>query len=138
MNRLTDMFEQFSLLEITLILRRTALIGIAMVAVALVVSGFLGHILIGVGSILGYALGLGNIRLVTAAVAKAGSSGKPKLSRVIASNTMLRLTVTTVIVLVLAFTVRDLGLGALGGLAVFYGVFLFNVTRALLSQGLTA
>jgi hypothetical protein len=137
MNRLTDMFEQFSVLEISLILRRTALMGIAMVAVALVVTGLLGHILIGVGTIIGYGLGLLNIRLVTTAVAKAGNSGKPKLTRVIASNTMLRLSVTTAIVLILVFTVRELGLGALAGLAVFYGVFLFNVTRALLSQGIS-
>jgi hypothetical protein len=138
MNRLTDLFEQFSLLEITLILRRTALIGIGMVVAALVATGLLGHVLIGVGGFIGYALGLANIRLVTIAVAKAGASGKVKLSRLIASNTMLRLTVTTAIVFVLAFTVRDLGLGALGGIAVFYGVFLANVTKALLSQGLTA
>lgn len=138
MNRLTDMFEQFSLLEITLIMRRTALIGIGMVGAALVITGFLGHLLIGAGGLIGYGLGLANIRLVTVAVAKAGASGKPKLSRVIASNTMLRLTITTAIVLVLAFTLRDLGLGALGGVAVFYGVFLANVTRALLTQELTA
>jgi len=137
MDRLSDMFEQFSLLEITQILRRTALVGAGMALVALVVTGILGHLLIGVGACIGYGLGLANIRLVMMTIAKA-SPGRPKLRRVIASNTMLRLAVTTAIVFALVFLVRDLGLGALGGLAVFYGVFLANVTRALLGQGMPA
>jgi hypothetical protein len=138
MNRITDLFEQFSLIEINLILRRTAFIGAAIAVAAVVAAGLLGHLLIGVGAFIGLALGLANIRLVTMSVAKAGASGNTKVRRIIASNTMLRLGVTTAVIFVLVFTVRDLGMGALGGVALFYFVFLANVMRALFQQGVTA
>jgi hypothetical protein len=138
MNRLTDLFEQFSLLEITLILRRTALIGAILAVGALVVTGLFGHFLIGLGACIGLVLGLVNIRLVTMSVARAGERKDSKVRRVIASNTMLRLGATTAIIFALVFTVRDLGLGTLAGVALFYFIFLGNVMRALFSQGVTA
>jgi hypothetical protein len=138
MNRLTDLFEQFSLLEITLILRRTALIGAILAVGALVVTGLFGHFLIGLGACIGLVLGLLNIRLVTMSIAKAGEREDSKIRRVIASNTMLRLGVTTAIIFALVFTVRDLGMGALAGVAFFYFIFIANVMRALFSQGVTA
>lgn len=135
MNRLTDLFEQFSLLEIRLILRRTALIGAALGIAAVVASALLGHVLVGIGALIGLVLGLANIRLVTLSVAKAGERPEnSKIRRIIASNTMLRLGATTVIIFALVFTVRDLGLGTLAGIAVFYFVFLANVMRALFQQ----
>jgi hypothetical protein len=51
---------------------------------------------------------------------------------------MLRLAVTTGIIFALVFTVRQLGLGALAGVAIFYFVFLGNVMRALFQQGVAA
>ena len=138
MNRLTDMFEQFSLLEITLILRRTALIGAILAVVAVVSSTLLNHYLIGLGVCIGFVLGLANIRLVTLAVAKAGVPGRVKIRRVIASNTLLRLGVTTVVIFALVLTVRQLGMGTLGGVAVFYFIFIGNVMRALFAQGVAA
>jgi hypothetical protein len=138
MNRITDLFEQFSILEISLILRRTALIGAGIAVAAIVAAGLLDHLLIGVGAVIGLVLGLGNIRLVTMSVAKAGASGSSKVRRIIASNTVLRLGVTTAVIFALVFAVRDLGLGALGGVALFYFVFLANVMRALFQQGVTA
>src|SRR4029077_13691222 len=95
MNRLTDLFEQFSLLEITLILRRTALIGAGLAIAAIVVTALLSHFLIGIGVTIGLALGLANIRLVTLSIMRAGESAGSKIKKVIASNTLLRLGVTT-------------------------------------------
>ena len=138
MNRLTDLFEQFSLLEITLILRRTALIGAALGVVALVTTALLSHVLIGLGVVIGLALGLANIRLVTMSIAKAGESAGSRVKKIIASNTLLRLGVTTAVIFALVFLVRDLGMGALGGVAVFYFVFVANVMRALFQQGVAA
>jgi hypothetical protein len=138
MNRLTDLFEQFSLLEITLILRRTALIGAILAVGALVVTGLFGHFLIGLGACIGLVLGLLNIRLVTLSISKAGERENSKIRRVIASNTMLRLGVTTAIIFALVFTVRDLGMGALAGVALFYFIFIGNVMRSLFTQGVTA
>lgn len=138
MNRLTDLFEQFSLLEISLILRRTALIGAGLAAAAIIVTALIGHFLIGIGVVIGLALGLLNIRLVTLSIARAGESAGSKIKKVIASNTLLRLGVTTAVIFGLVFLVRDLGLGALAGVALFYFVFLGNVMRALFQQGVTA
>ncbi len=138
MNRITDLFEQFSLLEITLILRRTALIGAILAIAAVVASALLGHYLIGIGACIGFLLGLANIRLVTLAVARAGKPGRTKVRRIIASNTMLRLGVTTALIFLLVFVSRQLGLGALAGVAIFYFVFLANVMRALFAEGLAA
>jgi hypothetical protein len=134
MNRLSDLFEQFSLIEIDTILRRTTFVGIALGIVAVVVAGVLGHVLIGAGACIGLALGLLNIRLVTLFVARAGAREEGKLRRVIAGNTLLRLGATTAILFVLVFTARQLGFGALGGVAVFYFVFLANVMRILFQQ----
>lgn len=138
MNRITDLFENFSLLEITLIMRRTALIAAGLGVVALVATGLLGWVLMGAGFFVGLVLGLLNIRLVTLSVARAGSTKGGKVRRIIASNTMLRLAVTTGIIFALVYTVHDVGLGALLGVAVFYFVFLANVMRALFQQGVAA
>lgn len=138
MNRITDLFEQFSLLEITLILRRTALIGAILAVVAVVASALLDHYLIGLGVCIGFLLGLLNIRLVTLAVARAGTPGRTKVRKVIASNTLLRLGVTTVVIFALVLTVRQLGMGTLAGVAVFYFIFLGNVMRALFTEGVAA
>ncbi len=131
MNRLGDLFEQFTLPEITRILRRTAITGLALAAAALVLFGLLGALLVGIGALIGMVLGFANVRLVMSSVARIGASGREKVKKPIAGNTMLRLAVTTLIVFGLAFTVRPLGLGALGGIAVFYFVFIGNVMRAL-------
>jgi len=137
MSRVADVFEQLTLPEISRILRRTSVSGLVIAVVALVALSLLGHWLIGVGACIGFVLGILNIRLVTSSVARIGSSGADKARHRIASNTMLRLGVTTAIVFALAFTVRDLGMGALGGIAVFYFVFIGNVMRTLL-QGAAA
>jgi hypothetical protein len=137
MSRVADLFEQLTLPEISRILRRTSVTGLVIAVVAFVGLALLGHWLIGAGACIGFVLGILNIRLVTTSVARIGSSGGDKARHRIASNTMLRLGVTTAIVFALAFTVRDLGMGALGGIAVFYFVFIGNVMRTLL-QGAPA
>jgi hypothetical protein len=132
MSRVADLFEQLTLPEITRILRRTAVVGLVIATVALVGFSVLGHWMIGAGACIGLALGLLNIRLVTSSVARIGSSGGYKARHRIASNTLLRLGVTTTIVFALVFVARDVGMGALGGIAVFYFVFLGSVMRTLL------
>jgi|HubBroStandDraft_1064217.scaffolds.fasta_scaffold110863_3 hypothetical protein len=138
MNRLTDLFEQFSLPEISDILRRTAFIGAGLAIAAVVVTALVGHFLIGVGVALGLVLGIANIRLVTLSVARASERDGSKVKKILASNTLLRLGVTTAVILGLVYLVRDLGLGALAGVALFYFIFLSGVMRALFQQGVTA
>lgn len=138
MNRLADLFEQFTLPEITRIFRRTAITGLVLTCAALLLFGLLGAVLVGVGALVGMVLGFINIRLVMATVARVGASGREKVRRPIAGNTMLRLALTTAAIFLLAFTVRPLGMGALGGIAVFYFIFLGNVMRALFASNVSS
>jgi hypothetical protein len=138
MDRLAALFEQLAVPEIMRILRRTVLASVAIGGVALIVLSLLGEVLIGLGACLGLALGLVNIRLVTASVVRVQKSGRENTRRPLASHTLVRLGVTTVVVLALMLTVWQLGVGAVAGLAVFYFLFLGNVMKSLFAKGVTA
>ncbi len=70
MNSLAPLLEQFTLPEISSVLRRTVLIALAVGVVAIVATLFLGAVLGGLGACIGLFLGLVNIRLVTTQTAK--------------------------------------------------------------------
>jgi cobalamin synthase len=137
MDRLAALFEQLPLPEITRVLRRAAFAGIGVGVVALGLSALLGHALVGLGACIGLALGIVNIRLVTASVARVNASPVDRPKRVLASQTLSRLAITTVIVIGLLFASVQLGFGTAGGLAAFYFVLLVNLVRAILKQGTT-
>jgi len=134
MDRLAALFEQLPLPEITRLLRRTAFSGIGVGVVALAVSALLSHALVGLGICLGLGLGVVNIRLITASVARVNSTPVAKPRRVLASQTLTRLMITSVVVLGLLFASIQLGFGTAGGLALFYFVLLANLLRAILKQ----
>jgi hypothetical protein len=139
MDRLSALFELFDLPELTRMLRRTIYAGALVGVVALVVLVVLGYPLIGLGACIGLALGFFNIRLVTRSVARLGASGREKTRGPLVSQSVLRIGVTTMIVIVLAVIVPALGMGAIGGIAVFYFLFLASVMRSLLhSSGAAA
>jgi hypothetical protein len=138
MDRLAALFEQLAVPEIMRILRRTAIVSLAIGGVALIVLSLLGEVLIGLGACIGLGLGLANIRLVTSSVVRIQKSGTENTRRPLASHTLLRLGVTTVVVLAMLLTVWQLGVGAVAGLAVFYFVFLGNVMKSLLAKGVAA
>lgn len=139
MNSLAALLEQFSLPELTRVLRRTALSALVLAVVGLVVAAFLSEVAFGWGLVIGLGLGLGNIRLVSLQTAKVNESKPSKPIRALASLTLARLAVTTVIVIGLAVAVTSLGLGAVAGIAVFYGLFLVNLIVGVLRQrGATA
>lgn len=52
----------------------------------------------------------------------------------LASNTLVRLAATTVVIVGLAFASVQLGLGAACGIAVYYFVWLASLLRSLLQQ----
>jgi len=132
MDRLTSLFEQLSLPEIERLLRRTVFSGIGVGVVALGISALVSHPLVGLGVCLGLGLGLVNIRLITRSVARVNASQPAKPVRVLASRTLSRLTMTTLVVLGLMFASVQLGLGTAGGIALFYFVLLLNLVRSLL------
>lgn len=137
MDRLAALFEQLPLPEITRLLRRTVFGGIGVGIVALALSALLGHALVGLGACVGLALGVVNIRLITASVARVNATPVARPKRVLASQTLVRLGVTTVIVIGLLVASIQLGFGTAGGLAVFYFVLLVNLVRSILKQSAT-
>jgi cobalamin synthase len=137
MDRLAALFEQLPLPEITRLLRRTVYGGIGVGVVALALSALLGHPLVGLGACIGLALGVVNIRLITASVARVNANPVERPKRVLASQTLARLAITTAVVVGLLVASIQLGFGTAGGLALFYFLLLANLVRSILKQGTT-
>lgn len=131
MNGIGALVEQFSLPEISRVLKRTVIIALVAGAIAIIVSGLLGHILFGVGAYLGVALGLMNIRAITNQTAKVANSDTTKVFRAMAQMTLVRLGATTVAVVVLFIAARDLGLGSAVGLCAYYLIFVTNIAATI-------
>jgi hypothetical protein len=138
MNRLAEFFEQITLPEINRLLRRTVFSAIGFGVVALVVAGVLGHLVLGLGVCLGLVLGIVNVRLITQQTAKVSESQTTRPMRALASLTLVRLGATTAVIVVLLVISAQLGLGGVGGVALFYFVFLANLVIPLLRKGLAA
>jgi hypothetical protein len=134
MDRLTALFEQFSLPEIERLMRRTVFAGIGFGVVAFVVSLVLSHPLAGLGVVVGLAVGLVNIRLVTRSVARVTAQQPAKPARVLAGSAVARLAVTTLVLIGLAIASVQLGIGAIGGIAIFYLLLLVNLVVSVLHQ----
>jgi hypothetical protein len=132
MNGIGALVQQFSLPEISRVLKRTVIIALVLGAVAVIVSGIVGHILFGVGAYLGLALGLMNIRAITNQTAKVANSDTTKVFRAMARMTLVRLGATTAAVVVLFVAARDLGLGSAVGLCAYYLVFVANIAASIL------
>jgi len=111
--------------------------GIAVGVVALALSALLGHALVGLGACIGLALGVVNIRLVTASVARVNAHPVSRPKRVLASQTLVRLAGTTVVVIGLIVASIQVGFGTAGGIAVFYFLLIANLVRSILKQGTT-
>ena len=133
MDRITTLFEQLPLPEIARLVRRTVWAAIAIGVVALAISAVVGYVLVGVGACLG--LGLGNIRLVSRAVARASARPLAHPRRALASSTLFRLAATTAIVIGLAFVSVQLAFGVAGGIALFYLAYVTSLVRSLLQHG---
>ncbi|MGH9054401.1 MAG: hypothetical protein ACRDYY_00825, partial [Acidimicrobiales bacterium] len=104
-------------------------------AVGLVALLFLGLPWAAVGFCAGLGMGMGNFRLIVRSVVRVGKRHSERTRRPLAINTLGRLAVMTVVALVLVWFVPPLGLGIVGGIAVFQVVLLANVTRSMLKSG---
>jgi hypothetical protein len=134
MNGIAALFEQLPLPEVARVVRRTVWAGIVLGAVALGVSAALGYVLAGLGGCIGLAFGLANIHLISRSAARLSAGAGSHRTRVLASNTLVRLAATTVVIVGLAFASVQLGLGAACGIAVYYFVWLASLLRSLLQQ----
>jgi hypothetical protein len=127
------------------VLRRTVvsaiIVGVGTVVVALLLSA--------PWFALGLAIGLGlavvNLRFLDAGVAKAQTSAETKgdggmsnkvLRRAMGTKSVTRLGIITVIAIGLLLLNGGLGIGAVAGLVVFQLLFVLNVGRVVMSQGI--
>ena len=116
-------------------LRRTVFTAFALGVVALVVLWIVGYPLAGLGACIGLGLGLVNIRLVMSTASRLNASGTTNVKRPMAMSTLTRLALTTVVAIVLVVVNLPLGMGVLGGVAVFYLLFVVSLVVTLLRLG---
>jgi hypothetical protein len=135
MERLAEVLGQLGLPEISRMLRRTVFAALGVGVVALVVLSLVGYALAGLGACIGLALGIVNIRLVMATASRLNAAGTTKIRRPMAMNTLTRLAMTTVVAIGLVIVNLRLGMGVLGGIAVFYLLFVVSLVVTLLRQG---
>jgi ATP synthase I chain len=97
---------------------RLFVISVAITAVAILVAGLSGHLMIGVFFGIGLLLGLLNAILVRRSV-EAITAREHPLKRSMALNSASRLAIITILGLVIAYVFRPAGLGVVFGLALF-------------------
>lgn len=130
------MFERLQLPDVAAVARRTMLGALAVGVLGLVVLLLFSQTWAALGLCVGIALGIGNFRLIVRSVLKVGRRADANKRRPLAMNTLGRLMTMTVVALVLAWVKPPLGLGIIGGLALFQFLLLANVTRSMLKAGL--
>lgn len=109
-------------------LRKPMLIAAAVGVVGLLVTGLLGHIMMGAFGIVGLGLGVLNTRLLQKSVAKVISSDNPT-KMAVGRTSVPRLLLITAVAFGIAAFVRPDGLGVFVGLAVFQ-VIIVGTTMA--------
>ena len=129
------MFERLQLPDVAAVARRTMLGALAVGVLGLVVLLLFSQTWAALGLCVGIALGIGNFRLIVRSVLKVGRRADANKRRPLAMNTLGRLMTMTVIALALAWVEPPLGLGIIGGLALFQFLLLANVTRSMLKAG---
>jgi len=110
-------------------LKRPLLMAAAMGVLALVVSGLLGHILMGVFGVVGLGLGLLNTRLVQRSVGKVTVTENPS-KKALAFSALGRLAIITAIALGIGLFIRPDGIGIFLGLAVFQLIIIASTSAS--------
>ncbi len=100
-------------------LRRSIIMASCLGVVAVLATGLLGHLLMGVFVCVGLGLGALNSRLVQRAVVAYAASGAANKKARFTRSVLSRLALITVVAVGLAVLVRPDGLGVFGGLAFF-------------------
>ncbi len=121
------------------VLRRTVVSAIAVGLVAALVALLLSVPWVALGLVIGLAMAVVNLRFLDAGVAKLHPEGEPDhkvLRRAMGTKSITRLGIITVICVGLMLIEGGLGIGAVGGLVIFQLLFVVNVGRAVISQGL--
>jgi ATP synthase I chain len=121
------------------VLRRTTVSALIVGGAAVIIALFVSSPLAAVGIVVGLGMAIVNLRFLDAGVAKVqtkGETNKKVLRRAMGTKSVTRLGVITVIAIGLLFLNGALGIGTVIGLVIFQLLFVANVGRVLVSQGI--
>jgi fatty acid desaturase len=121
------------------VLRRTVLSALAVGLVAVIVALLLSAPWVALGLAVGLGLAVVNLRFLDSGVAKLHTEGEPDnkvLRRAMGTKSVTRLGIITVICVGLMLLEGGLGIGAVAGLVIFQLLFVLNVGRVVMSQGI--
>ena len=121
------------------VLRRTIVSAVVVGAAAIVIALLLSAPWAALGLAFGLTIAVLNLRFLDAGVAKLNTEGETSnkvLRRAIGTKSVTRLGVITVICVGLLLLNGALGIGAVAGLVIFQLLFVVNVGRVIISQGI--
>jgi hypothetical protein len=121
------------------VLRRTIVSAIVVGAAAIIVVLLLSVPWAALGLAVGLGMAVVNLRFLDAGVAKLSTEGETNnkvLRRAMGTRSVTRLGVITVICVGLLLLNGALGVGAVAGLVIFQLLFVVNVGRVIISQGI--
>ena len=121
------------------VLRRTIVSALIVGAAAVIIALLLSQPWAALGLAFGLTIAVLNLRFLDAGVAKLNTSGETNnkvLRRAIGTKSVTRLAVITVICIGLLLLNGPLGIGAVAGLVIFQLLFVVNVGRVIISQGI--
>ncbi len=122
------------------VLRRTILSALIVGAGAVLATALLGSLWGALGLIIGLGLAIANLRFLDSGVAKLktddSNMSNKVLRRAMGTKSITRLGIITVICVGLLLLNGALGIGAVAGLVIFQLLFVVNVGRVIVSQGI--
>ena len=121
------------------VLRRTVVSSIVVGAGAVIVALLLSAPWFALGLAIGLGMAVVNLRFLDAGVAKVqtrGTTSNKVLRRAMGTKSVTRLGIITVIAIGLLLVNGALGIGAVAGLVIFQILFVVNVGRVVVSQGI--
>jgi hypothetical protein len=121
------------------VLRRTIVSSIVVGAGAVIVALLLSAPWFALGLAIGLGMAVVNLRFLDAGVAKVqtrGTTSNKVLRRAMGTKSVTRLGIITVIAIGLLLLNGALGIGAVAGLVIFQILFVVNVGRVVMSQGI--
>ncbi|HEY6428723.1 MAG TPA: hypothetical protein VIX84_15990 [Acidimicrobiales bacterium] len=121
------------------VLRRTIVSALVVGAATVIVAMLLSAPWFALGLVIGLGMAIVNLRFLDAGVAKVQTRGEASnkvLRRAMGTKSVTRLGIITVIAIGLLLLNGALGIGAVAGLVIFQILFVVNVGRIVMSQGI--
>jgi hypothetical protein len=121
------------------VLRRTVVSAVIVGVAAVVIALLLSVPWAALGLVIGLTMAVVNLRFLDAGVAKLNTGGETNnkvLRRAMGTKSVTRLGVITLVCVGLLILNGGLGIGAVAGLVIFQLLFVVNVGRVILSQGI--